>query len=47
MSCMSLPHSKRNEVHEGDKQLALLLCLAVTCSFLKVQLLSLEKPGFN
>lgn len=42
-----LLHSRGNKVREGDKQLALLLRLAVTCFFLKVQLLGLEKLGFH
>lgn len=42
-----LLHSRGNKVREGDKQLALLLCLAGTCSFLKVQLLGLEKLSFH
>lgn len=42
-----LLHSRGNKVHEGDKQLVWLLCLAVTCSFLNLQLLSLEKVGFH
>lgn len=41
-----LPHSRGNKIHEEDKQLALLLCLVVTCS-LKVQLLSLQILGFH
>lgn len=37
---------QREQIHEEDKQLALLLRLALTC-FLKVQLLSLQKLGFH
>lgn len=44
MGCF--PTAEGTKLYEEDKQLALLLCLVVTCS-LKVQLLSLQILGFH